>query len=122
MRYLAPTHNGVAPEPLEPGTRALDPEGLPVSLPSDRFCGRECITRDEWLRRHGRTYGPSSAGGGTDHPRSDRTRRGDLDALTGPSPASSSPAAGTPITDHQTTHLDPTDKTTAEPGATGRRS
>lgn len=47
---------------------------------------------------------------------------GDLDALTGPSPASSSPAAGTPITDHQTTHLDPTDKTTAEPGATGRRS
>lgn len=70
MRSLAPTHQGTPPPLAEPhaeeprtraGRRLLDLDDQPIRFPSDAFCGREAITRDEWLRRHAITYG--EAGG-----------------------------------------------------------
>jgi hypothetical protein len=63
MKALAPTHEAPAPEPtLPPRLRRIDDDGRAISLPSEAFCGRgECITRDEWLRRHAATYGTEDA-------------------------------------------------------------
>lgn len=33
------------------------PSRAGITLPSERFCPAGCITRDEWERRHARTYG-----------------------------------------------------------------
>lgn len=33
------------------------PSRLGMTTPSDAFCERGCITKDEWERRHAATYG-----------------------------------------------------------------
>ncbi len=33
------------------------PSRLGMTMPSDAFCERGCITKDEWERRHAATYG-----------------------------------------------------------------
>ena len=70
MTPLAPTHPGTPPPLAEPhaeeprsrvGRRLLDLDDQPIRFPSDIFCGREAITREEWLRRHALTYGERGA-------------------------------------------------------------
>lgn len=65
MTPLAPTHPGSPPPLAEPAAetprtraalRLADLAGMPVTFPSDRFVGRECITKGEWERRHAITY------------------------------------------------------------------